>query len=308
MPHRKGMNLLRKSGSRSKKKYNNRGRKGNPRLSNDTESFFRGIENKYPERLRNATINTEYIPNTQVLSVPRCFRSPRSSDEKKCCAQVNIVNGDTIDVAYRLQREGLNPLVLNMASAWCPGGGWRKGSKAQEESLFYRSTYAVSLENCMNLDPERKWSYPIPLTGAIYSPDVFVFRSSMKQGHKLYRWEDCSWMSFVAVAAIRQPVLTSDNGMSHHDIIITSKKIEGIFKVALKHNHDSLVLGAFGCGAYRNPPHVIAQIFRDIIGVYKKYFKKITFAIFDDHNTRKNHNPRGNIIEFREVFADMINN
>lgn len=36
-------------------------------------------------------------------------------------------------------------LVLNLASDYVPGGGWRKGSLAQEESLFYRSTYDLSL-------------------------------------------------------------------------------------------------------------------------------------------------------------------
>jgi len=275
-------------------------RRGNSRLSDETESFFRGILEKHPERLREATVNTEFISDTRRLK----FSSPPV--EYKQPAQVRIVNGDTIDVAFQLQQEGLNPLVLNMASAYKPGGGWRKGSRAQEESLFYRSTYAVSLENCMDLDEKRSWSYPVPIFGAIYSPDVFVFRGNANQGYPVYPWEQCTWMNFVAVAALRKPRLTHNRRLKQKDVNIMMMKIESIFKIALLKGHDSVVLGALGCGAYGNPPEDIAMIFREAIDAYLPFFRRITFAILDDHNTKKRHNPRGNLRVFREVLSDLV--
>ena len=52
-----------------------------------------------------------------------------------------------------------------------------------------------------------------------------------------------------------------------------------IFKVGIVNGHDSLVLGALGCGAFRNPPDEVCRLFIDSCKVYGKYFKKVGFAI-----------------------------
>ena len=38
-----------------------------------------------------------------------------------------------------------------------------------------------------------------------------------------------------------------------------------MFILGLLNGHDSLVLGAFGCGAYGNPPYVVASIYEILI-------------------------------------------
>jgi uncharacterized protein (TIGR02452 family) len=52
-----------------------------------------------------------------------------------------VVDGDSIDIARELQLKGLRPLVLNMANATRPGGGYLQGDNAQEEGLMRRSNY-----------------------------------------------------------------------------------------------------------------------------------------------------------------------
>lgn len=83
----------------------------------------------------------------------------------------------------------------------------------------------------------------------------------------------------------------------------TKRKIRTILSVGLKHNHDSIVLGSFGCGAFRNPPESIAQLFKEIIEELDGYYKRITFAILDDHNTGKVHNKQGNFTVFQAIFG-----
>jgi len=87
------------------------------------------------------------------------------------------------------------------------------------------------------------------------------------------------------------------------EIIITKNKIRTIFRIALENGNDSLVLGAFGCGAFRNPPVQIARLFHDIINEneFNNRFKKIVFAI---RNTiwKHKHNPDGNLYPFIEEF------
>ena len=67
-------------------------------------------------------------------------------------------------------------------------------------------------------------------------------------------------------------------------------------------------MGAFGCGAYGNPPEIMARLFHEVLKEerYKNAFHNIVFAILDDHNTRKEHNPEGNFAPFAKEFENGI--
>ena len=56
----------------------------------------------------------------------------------------------------------------------------------------------------------------------------------------------------------------------------------------------------------KNPPKHLAECFQTIINEaeFTNQFKKITFAIFDDHNAHKAHNPEGNVKPFKDIFGD----
>ena len=69
-----------------------------------------------------------------------------------------------------------------------------------------------------------------------------------------------------------------------------------ILRIGLTHNHDSIVLSAFGAGAYRNPPKHIAELFTDVFKEpeFQNKYRQIAFAIIDNKNTHnyqvfKNH-------------------
>lgn len=65
---------------------------------------------------------------------------------------------------------------------------------------------------------------------------------------------------------------------------------------------DAIVLGAFGCGAFRNDPHEVAALFEEVLmedsmlGLYKK----VVFAILDDSNAPAGS---GNIKPFMQKFS-----
>jgi len=118
-------------------------------------------------------------------------------------------------------------------------------------------------------------------------------------------------MSFVCVFAYSNPPLEPDEKgelrigkkIAQH----TKKKIEAIFGIAKEHGHDTIVLSAFGCGAYGNPPKHMAQLFKEVINTtYQGAFKHIVFSIFDDHNTGNDYNPEGNLAAFSEVFGEVV--
>ncbi|CAF4818268.1 unnamed protein product [Rotaria sp. Silwood1] len=221
-----------------------------------------------------------------------------------------VINGDCLDVAicFKAKYPKSNPVVLNMASARNPGGGWKNGAGAQEENLHRRTNMFQCLEDPYHeLEGQRDWNFYVPEFGGIYMPDVSVFRGSESNGYPFFP-NGPEYISFIACAAYSHPPTETDNNgelklSGKHVIQNTKNKMESIFKIALENKHDILILSALGCGAYQNPPKHIAQLFHEVITTkYKNTFKYIVFAIIDDHNAKKAHNPTGNIQPFAEVF------
>lgn len=177
--------------------------------------------------------------------------------------QIIIENIDTIDGAVNILAQNMKPLVLNMASAWTPGGGVRKGAGAQEETLFLRSNYDMTLE---------KKFYPLKLDEVIYSPNVVIFKDSDYDKIKPFT------LDFIACAAIKDPKLMKMKyNQSNYDTM--KNKIRMIFYTAILKKYDCLVVGAFGCGAYHNPPEEVIKIFNEVIDENKGRFKMIYFAV-----------------------------
>jgi uncharacterized protein (TIGR02452 family) len=52
-----------------------------------------------------------------------------------------------------------------MASRSNPGGGYRKGSGAQEENLFRRTNLFHCMDDPYKIFPEKDWEYPLPEYG-----------------------------------------------------------------------------------------------------------------------------------------------
>ena len=227
---------------------------------------------------------------------------------------VDVVEGDILSAAGRMAAEAgpgeSPPAVLNMASASHPGGGYRSGAGAQEENFFRRSDYSVHLDAESSVWESRGWSYPIPTYGGIFTTQVRVFRGPQEDGYPFM--ETILPVSAIAVAAQRRPAVTktsSRNGIARVKMTPTAKakareKIRVIFKIAIIHGCTRLALSALGCGAYSNPPDDVARLFHSVLHhEFGHFFHHVVFAIYNDHNGGKKHNPRGNFIPFEEVFA-----
>ena len=172
---------------------------------------------------------------------------------------VRLVQSDTLDAARELhcQHPKARIAVLNMASPLQPGGGVLRGAKAQEESLCMRSTLYPSLR------PE--W-YRHPRDAVIYTPDVLVFRSAEM---KMLEAKDRFYVDVISCAAPRHPEVSGGKDGSTsvcyadaEDEEMMSLKVKFIMRAAAKMGVTHLVLGALGCGAYRNPIGQVANIMR----------------------------------------------
>lgn len=235
------------------------------------------------------------------------------AQESRVATTIAVHNADCVEVAQLLRLAGLRPAVLNMANRQTPGGGVLGGAGAQEENLFRRSDLYVSLypfaDSCEQyaLVRDKRHSYPLDRrTGGIHSPRVTFFRASEANGYRLLKAPFSA--SVITVPAINGPELViGPEGLRIVDALVepTREKIRTILRIAGHHGHDALVLGAFGCGAFRNPPAHVAELFAEVFREpeFDGRFRIIDFAILDDHNSRKSHNPDGNVLPFLRVFG-----
>lgn len=222
---------------------------------------------------------------------------------------VEVQNIDSLYAGVQLKEQGYNPAVLNMASRRNPGGGVTTGAGAQEETLFRRTNLFRSLYQFAPYAEQygvkrSHHQYPIDRNfGGVYTPNAIYFRESEQKGYALL--DEPVSLSFITVAGMNRPDINKDGMIADHHVGPIKNKIRTIFRMGLVHGHDSLVLGALGCGAFRNPPSHVARLFHEVMEEleFKNRYRLIVFAILDDHNAHQKHNPEGNFKPFADEFA-----
>ncbi|KAK8151861.1 hypothetical protein BKA80DRAFT_211765 [Phyllosticta citrichinensis] len=155
--------------------------------------------------------------------------------------------------------------VLNMASPLRPGGGLFNGATSQEESLCMRTTLYPSLQEAF---------YRLPEVGAIYTPDVLVFRHWDEEARDLNK-RDRFFVDVISAGMLRFPDL--DGGgedddddapkryASSRDRELVISKMRAVLRIARAKGIGRLVLGAWGCGAYGNPVGEIARAWQTVL-------------------------------------------
>ena len=201
---------------------------------------------------------------------------------------IQVSNETTLGAARRMVDDGLRPLALNFASGLHPGGGFLKGARAQEEGLCRSSALYLTLVGNPMYEFHRERPLPDSSDWSIYSPDVPVFRTD--HGAEL----STPWpLSFITCAAPYAPVV----GQPKSGPLLQSR-IDRVLGVASAYGYSSLVLGAWGCGAFANDPCRTAQDFREALFTkYRGAFSNIVFAITDWSPERRFLGP------FRDTFA-----
>ena len=216
--------------------------------------------------------------------------------------EIRVTDETTLGAACRLFQTypDSDVLALNFASAKNPGGGFLNGSQAQEESL----ARASGLYACINPVQEyyqvhRSMRSCLYTDHMIYAPHLPVFRDD--DDRLLETPYPLSMITSPAVNAgvVRQ---SSGKGNSKKETAniepVMVGRVEKLLSLAFFHGHDTLVLGAWGCGVFRNDPEMIAKIFRDALtGEYKNNFSRVVFAV--PGNDKRNHDAFER--QFREV-------
>ncbi len=217
-----------------------------------------------------------------------------SSLENQSQLTIIVENISTVDAIRKLVLEGKEKIgVLNFASAKNPGGGFLNGAKAQEESLAASSTlYRTLIVHEEYYRENRKCNSMIYTNHAIYSPDVVFFRDGS------FRLTEPVKASVLTVPAVNMGQVIQKG----EDVEAAKKAMKQRMKLALaifaNEGAKNLVLGAYGCGVFRNDPKDVAIWWKELLDTEMgKYFDLVFHAVLDYSREKKC------IGAFEEVFS-----
>lgn len=220
--------------------------------------------------------------------------------------------GTTIDVTSQRSFEAAMDLlhkkpdkricVLNFASATNPGGGVTRGSSAQEESLCRCSTLYPCLKTpalANGFYGFHRQRHDVRYTDAcIFTPGIVILKSDTDVPARLPddKWSQVDVISCAAPNLRQQPYNEMNPGIgnavkvSDTELLELHKsRAEQIVSVAAANGADSLILGAFGCGAFQNDPYIVAHAYQEVLPVFKGYFENVRFAVYCTPRDQQNY-------------------
>ena len=268
------------------------GRDENVTVFKDTERLCK-TNPKLSESVKKATASQKLILEGDTLA-------DQKKDIYEDPAKVVVSKKRTYEAAAGYK--GQHVAVHNFASASNPGGGVVNGASAQEECLCRCSGLYFNLNTRAMGDgfyqPHRDAHDPIHNDDIIYTPGVTVFRTDTAMPELMPEsdWYDVDVITCAAPNLRNQPSNKYNTGdgnkqtvMKDKDLLaLHEKRLRRILEVALSEGCDTIILGAFGCGAFQNNPEVVAQANRNVIKEYLHAFKNIEFAVYcsprDDRN------------------------
>ena len=207
------------------------------------------------------------------------------------------------DCAYMFSEKSKPILVLNLANPVNPGGGVRRGSKAQEEDLCRKSSLLLSLES---LEASVYYKYNKSLNTYMGSDAVMI--TPQVEIIKDENGDLLDESVIVSVMTCAAPMLRDGmEGLTDQEYReMVYGRITGMLKVAAHLGYEVLILGAFGCGAFSNDAHVVSDLFYKALKEFdydgmkaKDFFRRIDFAVLSRSADQYNYK------EFARNFSDF---
>ncbi|MFI9758911.1 TIGR02452 family protein [Streptomyces sp. NPDC051963] len=188
-----------------------------------------------------------------------------------------VTGESSLEAARRL---GPGTAVLNFASARNPGGGFLNGAQAQEEALCRASALYTCLAGVRQFyDHHRAHRDPFYTDRVIHSPAVPVFRDD--RGRLL---DEPYTAGFLTAAAPNAGVVLRTAPERAQELPrALSVRAERVLETAAANGYRRLVLGAWGCGVFRNDPEQVAGAFRGLLaeGRFAGCFEHVVFGVLD---------------------------
>ena len=215
------------------------------------------------------------------------FGSPRFSVP----AEMVLSSKKTVEAAMPYARAGKRTCILNFASSVAPGGGVLTGEQAQEESICRVSTLYFALSDQETAGKFYDYHWELIRAGQmnrrnrddiVYTPGVVAVRDDAN-GETMMEENDWYCMDVITCAApdVRQLGDKAQFSPTLDELrTLHENRWRCILAAAARHEADVLILGAFGCGVFANPPELVVEAFNNVLPNFRNYFETIEFAVY----------------------------
>ena len=222
------------------------------------------------------------VKDTTIYPIDEPITVVNAGDMK---ASFELVNLDSVSAIFEFATgsENSKTAVLNFASFKEPGGLFLKGSTAQEESLCHQSFLYNVLRNFQRsyYDVNNKnLNRGLYKNTAIYSPSVMFFKNN--------RLQICDVIT--CAAPNRNVGIKYTNVSIEENNKVLYERISYIKDIALHQNVKTLILGAFGCGVFKQNATTVAKYIKEI---FEDTGMEIILAVPGDNENYK---------KFKEIF------
>lgn len=229
------------------------------------------------EEMKNSLSATRFIAEKDWAAILEHSQSVAGSQPFQNTVY-KVGNCTTIAGAKWLSASGSKVLALNFASAKNPGGGFLNGSQAQEESLARASGLYPALLKCREYyDLHRLNESCLYTHSMILSPDVPVFRDDDDD------LVDSPWLcTFLTSPAVnRGCILNNQPALEARIEPVMRERVQRVLALAAVEGYRHLVLGAWGCGVFRNEPAMVAKLFAEALHAkpFRGVFTEVLFAV-----------------------------
>jgi len=245
---------------------------------------------KHVEKMQQFQSYTDFSVKNSVLYDKDC-------DTKVSSLHLNtkiiVEDMDSVSAIFQYsdkteQGQSKKICVLNFASYKHPGGGFLGGAMAQEEALCHESnlySILICFQNSFYQPNQKRLNQGLYNSNLIYSPGVLFIRDKVKN--------TCD----VITAAAPNRGAARRKGVTEEAVNATMEnRIDHILYAAYENRAESLILGAYGCGVFKNDASKVASLFQKLLNEkYNGCFSQVIFAV-----------PKGkreqNFEKFREIF------
>ena len=267
----------------------------NINIFKDTQTHCK-TDSQLKEAIRETDAKQEFISEIEELDEVKNSREYENSE-------VIVSKKRTLEAAKEYQ--GKKVAVLNFADAITPGGAVLYGASTQEEAICRCSTLYESISKDEMLKQFYYFHRKLDSfynDDIIYTPDVVVFKEDTAEAKMLPReeWYQVDVITCAAPYLGAIPKEERKNISTFELMLIFSARIERILEVAKKKGVEVLILGAFGCGAFANPPEIVAGVFKEALEEYGKYFETVEFAVYCSKEETQNYRV------FKEILKDIM--
>lgn len=213
-----------------------------------------------------------YYKDNRVLTKANFSKVGRAVDATAHGIDVPItmMQCGTVHAGYVYANE-MRVAILNFADGLVPGGLVWEGAPTQEENICRCSNLYLALNTYESMENYYKPnSREILCTdNIIYARDITVFKED-----KTYHGVEPRKLDVITCPAPNVYITNREKAMD-----VYSRRIRDILLSAIENGAECIVLGAWGCGAFNQPPELIARAFAEELNIYANAFKQIIFAI-----------------------------